>query len=104
MGTTPINDAYREALGFPRREACALVAVVSAWMALGRGVSPAEVDRFVEQTDESGIAYASKALPRLERLGLLTSPAKPGTNRRPYQPTPRGLRMVLGWAGRKAAA
>lgn len=100
----PTNDAYREALGFSRFEVFCLVAVVAAWETLRRGVAPAEVDRFVQAEDPSGIAYAGKALPRLERLGLVESPAKRFTNRRPYQPTPRAIRMVLGWAGRELAA
>ena len=104
MATCPINDAYREACGFPRLEVCALVAVVAAWVALRRGVAPREVNRFIEEVDPSSAAYAGHALPRLARLGLLTSPAKPGTHARPYQPTPRALRLVLGWAGRTQAA
>jgi hypothetical protein len=102
MDHRPINDAYREALGLPRADACVLVAVVVAWLYCGREPSPTETIELIRAAD--GSAPSQGLLARLERLGLLESDARPVSNRRPYRPTRRAVRMVLGWCGRELAA
>lgn len=98
------NDAFRDALGLTRAETCALVACVAAWVSLQKMVTQAEVNELVQRTDPSNIAFAGKCLTRLERMGLVTSKAPPSSIGRPYQPTRRALKLVLGWAGREQAA
>jgi hypothetical protein len=94
------NDAYRDALGYTRAEACCLVAVVSAWLS-GRGaVTAVEVNELVEREDPSGITAAGHYLPRLAPRGLVISKAPSRKGPRPYLPTPEAVRLVIGWTGR----
>lgn len=100
-----LNDMYRDALGLSRAEACALVAIVVAWVYLEKEVTPIEVSQVVERADDSGIAFAGKLVAKLERAGLVLSRVpKHGSLGRRFQPSKRAIRLVLGWAGRSVAA
>jgi hypothetical protein len=95
------RERCKDALGLTPSELHALVAVVVRDLYEHRASTYNEVTDLCGMVNPDTGAWAGQHLLRLERLGLLRSDSRDGEgNRRFYRATERGVRTVLGWAGR----